>query len=70
MDGNWSEAKPFIGRRDFFYIENRDEENSKMNGYLTFVRTDFWLSKMLKTQVQMFSHYHAFTYKRAFKATA
>ena len=69
MDGNWTEANPFIGRRDFFYIENRDEDNSKMNGQMTFVRTDFWLAKLLKTQVQMASHFAAWSYKRAFKAT-
>ena len=48
MDGNWSHEDPFIGRRDFFYIENREEENNKMNGYLTFVRTDFWRPKLFK----------------------
>ena len=69
LDGNWVEAEPFIGRRDYFYFEQRDEDNSKMNGYLTFVRTDFWLAKLLKTQFNILSHYSAWSYKRQFKNT-
>ena len=66
MDGNWSHEEPFIGRRDFFYIENREDEHNKMNGYLTFVRTDFWLCKLYKQPMQMMSHWAAWSYKRSF----
>jgi hypothetical protein len=49
MDGNWWHESPFIGRRDFFYIENRDG-TSHADGQLTFVRHDFWMSKLMKFQ--------------------
>lgn len=47
MDGNWWHEKPFIGRRDLFYIENRDG-TSHADGQLTFVRHEFWLSTLKK----------------------
>lgn len=69
MDCNWVEEEPFIGRRDYFYYENRDEDNSRMNGQLAFVRTDMWLFKLCKPQFQLMSHLGAWSYKRAFKST-
>jgi len=56
LDGNWWHEKPFIGRRDFFYVENREGENSQ-NGSLTFVRHDFWLHALKKTGVQFCSNF-------------
>ncbi len=49
LDGNWWHEKPFIGSRDYFYVENRGGSNSH-NGSLTFVRHEFWLHAFLKPQ--------------------
>lgn len=68
MDGNWWHAKPFIGRRDLFYIENRDG-TSHADGQLTFVRHEFWLSTMHKFSNQFASNFSSWSYKRAFAAT-
>ena len=68
IDGNWHHDEPFLGRRDYFYTENREESNNKMNGYLTMVRTDFWLPKASKLPVQLFSHLAAYSYKKAFRS--
>lgn len=65
LDGNWSQPKPFIGRRDTFYVENREGDNS-MNGSLTFVRHDFWILFCERWSSQLFSQFSAWSYKRAF----
>ena len=42
LDVNWWHEAPFLGRRDFFYVENREGSNSQ-NGALTFVQHDYWV---------------------------
>lgn len=66
IDGNcWAET-PFMGRRDLFYMEARDGGAEK----LTFVRHDFWLSKLVTFPARMWTSVDSMLYKRAFKATA
>ena len=56
IDANWWFDEPFMGRRDLFYLERR--ENSPEQ--LTFVRHDF--------PAQMYSKFSAYSYARAFKS--
>ena len=46
IDGNWWHDEPFMGRRDLFYIENREGQST--DGQLTFVRHDFWIPTLWK----------------------
>ena len=66
MDANWWQPEAFIGRRDLFYPESRGETGPEM---VTFVRHDFWLFKLKKFGVQLFSNWDAMSYKRSFKST-
>ena len=65
MDGNWWYDAPFVGRRDFFYIENREGNNSH-NGDLTFVRHDYWVFKLDVPMNQLISNYSQWSYRKAF----
>jgi len=69
MDGNWWHDEPFIGRRDHFYIEDR-EGTSHADGQLTFVRHDFWLPFYAKFGAQFGSNFSKMAYGRAFSSTA
>ena len=64
MDGNWWQPEAFIGRRDLFYPEVRGEGPEQV----AFVRHDFWLFKLKKFGVQLYSNLDAMSYKRAFKS--
>jgi hypothetical protein len=64
IDANWWFDEPFMGRRDLFYLERR--ENSPEQ--LTFVRHDFWRSSFAKFPAQMYSKFSAYSYARAFKS--
>ena len=64
MDASWWQPEPFIGRRDLFYMESRAEGPEQV----AFVRHDFWLFKLKKFGVQMWSNFDAMSYKRAFKS--
>ena len=64
MDANWWQAEPFIGRRDLFYPEARGESPEQM----AFVRHDFWLFKLKKFGVQLYSNWDAMSFGRAFKS--
>ena len=64
MDCNWWHPEAFIGRRDFFYPETRGNGPEQ----IAFVRHDFWLFKLARFNVQMWSNFSAMSYKRAFKA--
>jgi len=64
MDGNWWQPEAFIGRRDLFYPESRGEGPEQV----AFVRHDFWLFKLKKFGVQLYSNLDAMSYKRAFKS--
>lgn len=66
MDANWSQEKPFIGRRDLFYQEARDDGPEQV----AFVRHDYWLFKLNKFGAQLWTNFDAMAYKRAFKSTA
>jgi hypothetical protein len=64
MDANWWQSEAFIGRRDLFYPETRGTGAEK----IAFVRHDFWLFKLKKFGVQLYSNWDAWSYKRAFKS--
>ena len=68
IDGNWWHDEPFMGRRDRFYIEDRDGQ-SHADGQLAFVRHDYWISTLSRFQHQTWSHFSARSYKRAFAST-
>ena len=55
IDGNWWHDEPFMGRRDRFYIEDRDGQ-SHADGQLAFVRHDYWISTLSRFQHQTWSH--------------
>jgi hypothetical protein len=61
MDINWKSDGPFMGRRDSFAPSIKEE------GALDFIRYDYWLSKFLKFDYQVISHYSAWSYRRAFR---
>ena len=63
IDAQIQREKPFMGRRDFFYFEKRENKPEQM----TFVRHDFWRSSLVKFPAQMWSHFSAMSYSRAFK---
>ena len=66
MDGNtWAET-PFLGRRDLFYMEERNGGPEQ----LTFVRHDFWLPKMSVFGERLWTNVSAWGYKSAFKSQA
>jgi hypothetical protein len=69
LDGNWWHDEAFVGRRDTFYPENREEENSN-NGQLTFVRHDFWVPFYSKFWARQFTFASAYTYRRGITATS
>lgn len=66
IDGNFWADHPFMGRRDLFYMESRNGGPEK----LTFVRHDFWLSKLLSAPARAYTSVDAWLYKSAFKSTA
>ena len=71
IDSNWWIKEPFLGQRDLFYIEKADKEailnGTAKNSRLAFVRHNFWLHKIFKTQTVLWSNFSAMSYKRAFK---
>lgn len=69
LDGNWWHDEPFVGRRDTFYVENREGSHSS-NGSLTMVRHDFWLPFYSKFWAQFQSNFSAWSYKSAFASQA
>ena len=64
LDANWWQAEPFLGRRDLFYQESRNDGPEQM----TFVRHDFWIPKLTKFPAQLWSNFDAMSYKRSFKS--
>ena len=52
IDGNWWKEQPFLGQRDYFYIESADRQaildGSAKSSRLAFVRHNFWLHKLYK----------------------
>ena len=44
IDANWWMDEPFMGRRDLFYLEKRENYPEQ----LTFVRHDFWRHSLAK----------------------
>ena len=71
MDENYRIKGAFLGRRDYFYVEQADKEAIlNMAGKqerLAFVRHDFWLHKMWKLPTVLASNFSAPRYKSAFK---
>lgn len=71
IDKAWRIQEPFLGQRDFFYVERKDKEailNMTANKErLAFVRHDFWLHKMMKFNAVFGSYTTARAYKSAFK---
>ena len=65
MDANWWQSEAFIGRRDLFYPESRGENGPEQ---VAFVRHNFWLFKLSKFGVQLWSNWDAMGYKRCFKS--
>ena len=61
MDVNWWFKEPFMGRRDLFFPDAKDERR------LSFVRHQFWLHKLLKFNAQSLSNFAASSYRRAFR---
>ena len=66
LDGNWWQEDAFVGRRDLFFPETRDGSTEQM----AFVRHDYWLFKPSVFFTRTWSNLSAFSYGRAFKATA
>ena len=66
MDGNWWNNSPFLGRRDLFYMEKRENDT---NERVTFVRHDFWIPKLSAMAAGMTSTFSAWSYGRAFANT-
>ena len=63
LDMNWLVDEPILGRRDMF-TPSRRHENA-----LDFVRYHFWLHKLLKFEVQVWSHYAACSYRYLLRST-
>ena len=63
MDGNFWADHPFIGRRDLFYLESRNEGPEQV----TFVRHDYWVNKLFTFPLRLYTNVDAMLYKRAFK---
>ena len=45
MDKNFWISGPFLGQRDLFYVDNREEIEAGGNSRLSFVRHNFWYHK-------------------------
>ena len=69
MDGNWWHSEAFIGRRDLFYVEEREDRVSN-NGKLTFVRHDFWVPFYSKFLHRQFTFPAAYCYRKGISAAA
>ncbi len=69
LDGSWWHAEAFVGRRDTFYPEDREEGNSK-NGQLAFVRHDFWVPFYSKFFARQFTFASAYSYKSGIKSAS
>ena len=71
IDANTWTEKPFLGQRDYFYIETDDRkailDGTAKSSRLAFVRHNFWLHKIFKLETNLWSNYSAWQYKRAFK---
>ena len=63
IDANWWINEPFMGRRDLFYLEKRENKPEMM----TFVRHDFWRNTLARFQAKTGSQFSAWSYARAFK---
>ena len=61
LDVNWLNDGPFLGRRDLFMPSKRADNS------IDFIRHNFWVHKLTKVSEQMFSHYSAWSYRRAFR---
>ena len=72
MDENYRIKGPFLGRRDYFYVEQADKEAilnlTAKQERLAFVRHDFWLHKVWKLPTVLWSNLSAPSYRSAFKA--
>ena len=72
LDANWWQPKPFLGQRDLFYVETKDKEAilndsaTSSNNRLAFVRHNYWVPKLMKFDLQLWSNFSASSYKRAF----
>jgi len=69
LDGNWWHQEAFVGRRDTFYVENREQRTSN-NGNLTFVRHDYWVPFYTKFMHQQLAVFSAMSYKRGISAAS
>ena len=71
MDKNYWVEEPFLGQRDFFYVEKSDiaalEAGKTRNLRTAFVRHNFWLSKAWAPWTRFSSNFSAWSYKSAFK---
>ena len=65
IDENPWMDEPFLGRRDLFYVEQREGGPER----LTFVRHDFWRHTLAKFPAQLWSNFSAMSYKSAFKSS-
>ena len=63
MDSNWWNNDPFLGRRDLFYMEARENDKAEK---VTFVRHDFWIPKLSALAAGITSTFSAWSYRRAF----
>ena len=68
MDINWWLPEPFLGQRDLFYVENREDilTGKAKNSKLAFVRHCFWYHKIYKMHTMVWSNFSSMSYKRAF----
>ena len=71
MDANYRIDEPFLGQRDFFYVENKDLEAARAGKTTTartaFVRHNFWLHKLWVPYTKFASNFSAWSYSSAFK---
>ena len=70
MDANYWIPEPFLGQRDFFYVEKRDyeaiKEGTRANYRTAFVRHAFWQNKLWVPYTKFATYFSAGSYKRAF----
>ena len=71
IDANWWIPEPFLGQRDYFYIEKADKEailnKTATHSRMAFVRHTFWRHKLEKVPITLWSNLSAWSYKKAFK---
>ena len=65
IDANWWIAEPFLGQRDLFYTETRENCAPKT----AFVRHNFWMWKPDAMLNQLTTHFTSLSYSSAFNRT-